>query len=182
MPFILQGELGYMLRNDWEVFYDFDWNHGKGKSHSFTHKNVRGVVDVTGRQKFKDYNAYGNYLGTRYYLTFFSSSVKPFAGIKIGVMSRGAVKATEVSTSGGVTFNDHITYFKQNTTISGGLHLGLDWQLTQNLSFLFKGEIIGTGERRSGIIFNHPHHPVLKAGSATIQLSFPVTIGLKWTI
>jgi hypothetical protein len=181
VPFILQGELGYMIRNDWEAFYGFDWSHGAGKSHSFSHTDVNGIVDVTGQQKFGDFNGYGNYLGTRFYLTFCCFPIKPFAGFKIGVMTRSEVKAKEVSMSGGTTFTDHITYFKTNTTISGGVHCGFDWQLNQNLSLLFKAEIIGTGERNSRIIFNHPPQPVLKAGDASVQFSFPVTLGIKWT-
>lgn len=180
MPFILQGELGYMVRNDWEVFYDFDWSQGKGKSHSFSHEES-GTVDVSGTQKFKNFNGYGNYLGSRYYLTYGTFPIKPFAGFKIGIMTRGAVKVQQVATSGGTTFTDNYNYFKSNTTISGGLQIGLDWQLTENLSLLLKGEFIATGYRKSGIIFNHSPNPVLKAGNASAQFSFPVTLGARWT-
>jgi len=181
-PFFLQGELGYMVGNDWEVFYDFDWSHSKGKSHAFTHKNTAGPIDAQGQQKFSDFNGYGNYLGTRYYVSFESVPLKPFAGLKIGVMSRSAVKAKQTTTSFGRIFNDNFTYFKQDTTISGGLQLGADWQLTQNLSLMFKGEVIATNERKSRIIFNHPPRPVIKAGNAAIQLSIPITVGVKWTL
>lgn len=187
LPFMLQGELGYFVLNDWEVFYDFDWTHAQGKSSKYSHEVENAVernefIDVKGTQKFSEFNGYGNYLGSRYYITFAPYSLKPFAGFKIGFMTRTAVKAKEVSTSFGKTFTDDVTYFKGTTTISGGLQLGLDWQLTQNLSCIFKAELIGTGERRSGIIFNHPPRPVLKAGNVVMQLSIPISIGIRWTL
>lgn len=182
LPFILQGELGYFVRNDWEVFYDFDWTHATGKTHSFSHKDATfNIVDVSGQQKFSNFNGYGNYLGTRFYVTFAPFPIKPFFGFKIGFMTRGAVKATQTATSFGTTFTDTITYFKKDTTISGGLQLGLDWQFTQNFSCIFKVEVIGTGERKSGIIFNHPPRTVVKAGNATMQLSIPISLGARWT-
>lgn len=181
VPFILQGELGYMICNDWEVFYDFDWSYASGKTHSFSHKDSSGTVDVSGTQKFKTYKAYGNYLGTRYYLNFCCSAIKPFAGIKIGMMTRDAVNVKQVATSGTDKFTDHFSYFERDTSLSGGVHIGLDWQLNQNLSLIIKGEVIATDERRSRIIFNHSPNPVLKAGRTNIQFSFPITLGARWT-
>ncbi len=176
MPFDLAGELGYVVKNDLEVFYNFDWSHGGGKTYNFTQNGV------TFDQKFSKYNAYGNYLGARYYFTFKCSPVKPFVGAKIGILSQNSVKVNQTVTGFGASQNTNFAYFGKKNSFAGGFQVGVNWQLLKNVSLVFKAEALASFSRKGTFLINRPPVQLFKVGSTGGQFSFPITLGVRFTL
>lgn len=176
MPTDLVGELGYIVKNNLEVFYNFDWSHAGGKTYNFRQSGF------SFSQKFSSYNAYGNYLGTRYYFTFRCSPVKPFVGAKIGVLIQNGVNVNQTATFAGVNTNTRFAYFGKKTSLAGGLQVGVDWQLLKNLSLVFKAEAVASFARKGTFLINRGPVQLFKVGSTGGQFSFPITLGVKFTL
>jgi len=173
LPYDLLGELGYMVVNNVEVFYNFDWSHAAGKTYSFVNQGINFS------QRFSNYNAYGNYLGARYYFTFRSVPVMPFVGLKIGLLSQNGITANQLASLGGASQASTYTYFKKQNSLAGGLQLGVDWQLLKNLSLTLKAEVLASQKRNGNIILNSPAY---RAGNTGTQLLIPVTLGVKFVM
>lgn len=176
LPYDLAAELGYMVKNNVEIFYDFDWTHAAGKAYTFSSQGVNFA------QQFGQYNSYGNYLGTRYYFTFKSSPIKPFVGLKIGVLSQNSVTVNQVATYAGGSGTSSYTYFGKLNSLAGGLQLGVDWQLQKYLSVTLKGEVVAASRRKGNFILNQPVQGSYKIGSTGAQIFIPITIGVKLSL
>lgn len=176
MPTDLVGELGYVVKNSLEVFYNFDWSHANGKRLNFTQSNF----DFN--QKFSAYNAYGNYLGARYYFTFKCSPVKPFVGAKIGLLSQNSIKVDQTATLLGISSDTNFVYFRKKNSFAGGFQLGVEWQLKKNFSLVLKAEALASFSRKGTYLINNPPVQLFKVGSTGGQFSFPITLGVKFNI
>ncbi|CCB85705.1 MULTISPECIES: hypothetical protein [Parachlamydia] len=187
LPWNVGIELGYMFCDRLEVFADFDYTQACGKRHH----HRRSDISASSRERVSQYRAFDFYLGTRYYLCPIFCSFTPFFGGKVGLITRDKIRgSTRTTVTGGSSgFGHRHTRFKSDTTISGGLHAGVNWDLSSCLSVTVKAEAIWSGDWRptnadegegSSVINPALPVPLIIHGKTGPVLSVPVTLGLRY--
>ena len=200
LPFTTGVDVGYAVRDNTEVFFNFDYSTATGKKRKpITHTlTVAGNKDErTTSYKQGHFNAYGFYLGGRKFFDLdckflpFIGGFSPFIGAKLGLLHRvhGKHTITDRYTSNGVI--DAInTYraplFKNSSAFSAGLQFGADFRVDEKVSLFVMGEVIGstkpkTNNNKTGV-FTYPsgrviYSQVTRSSGATF--TFPITAGLK---
>jgi len=182
LPWNVGIELGYMLCDRVETFVDFDYTSAKGKNRSYV-----GPDEIFVRHRFNHYRAYDFYLGTRYYLPTWFCSFTPFFGAKVGLVARNKIRThTTRSTVDGVEISSgSFTRFKSDTTISGGLQMGVNWDFSACASVTLKAEAVWSGDWRPSVIDESVSPlstfvPLVVYGKTGPVLSVPVTLGLRY--
>jgi hypothetical protein len=158
---------------------------------------------------YSNYQAYGGYLGTRYYWNrVWCDRFSFFGGFKFGMLHRKQICATAsypaytASLSGSQTVynfpaasNTYIAFCKSNA-VSGGLQLGLDYCINHCWSFLLGVEIVATSPFKSnrnvpltvvdptgtaaGFGSNFAQPTNLLVAPTGTLLQFPVWAGFRW--
>lgn len=174
LPLMYGGHVGYMFRKQIEFFLDFDYTHAEGDTVHHHFKSTRI------KQKFNDYKAFGAYIGTRLYLSFFKERFTPFLGVKVGYMHRWKVKThDEIFTSSG-KFEHSRTFFPSDNTIAGSAGIGFDIYFNRWVAFSFETECLIAGQRRSATIFTPTPGPVVRVGDTGPMISVPISFALKF--
>jgi hypothetical protein len=172
-------EGGVAIFDDFELFLNFDYTYGGGKSVTLLDTSLGGARHLV-KAKFEDLKNYGGYIGLRQYYRLIDK-LSIFLGAKIGGLYRDAVGAK-------YTYNGQATkvsYLRHSIAFSGGPHVGLNYNFYNFLSVYGQIEIIGsTGTRGMeslgridqgnqfyvGIAANKP-------GKRTVAI--PVNLGVK---
>ncbi|WP_249274306.1 hypothetical protein [Parachlamydia sp. AcF125] len=170
-----------------ELFADFNYTQAGGRHHSYKTSDV----SLASKEKIGHYRAYDFYLGTRYYLFPVFSNLTPFFGGKVGLVTRDKIRGstrTVVADTSGVGHKH--THFRSDTTISGGLHAGVNWDLSANLSVTLKAEAIWSGDWRptvdreegssTSVVETPVSLPIIVHGKTGPILSVPVTLGIRY--
>lgn len=172
-PWTLGVELGYMICKNWEVFSDFEYTTAGGCRRSF--------LDVDGStvsESLPRYRTLNWYLGSRYYLPPFWCNFTPFIGAKAGAVYRYNIRADIVRT--GVVAGTFFNEFSPGYTVSGGLQLGVNWDLSSCLVLTLKAEAVWLGGWRTNFRDEGaPSGPIVVLGDIGPLFSVPVSIGLR---
>lgn len=182
LPWNVGVELGYMVCCRVEFFADFDYTYAQGKRHHFRRSTVFH------REKFRHYRAFDFYLGSRYYLPTMFCSFTPFIGGKVGLVCRDRIRTRThrfFDSSEVAIVDGNFTRYKSDTTISGGLHLGVNWDFSACASITLKAEAIWTGDWRPTRVNELLEDsflpaPIVFRGHTGPIFSVPVTLGLRY--
>ena len=174
LPLMYGGHVGYMFRKQIEFFLDFDYTHADGDTVHLHDGSTRI------KQKFHSYKAFGAYLGTRLYLSFFKERFTPFLGIKVGYMHRWKVKTHDTISTLGGEFKHSSTFFPTDNTIAGSAGIGFDIYFNRWVAFSFETEALISGQRRSATVFSPTPGPIVRIGDTGPMVSVPISFALKF--
>lgn len=182
LPWNVGIELGYMLCDRVETFVDFDYTSAQGKRR--THGG--SDEDLFTRHRFNHYRAYDFYLGSRYYLCPVFCSFTPFFGAKVGLVARNKIRTRTTREDSLLSESGSFTRFKSDTTISGGVHLGVNYDFSCNIAVTLKAEAVWTGDWRPATAYEGEGivstlAPLVFYGKTGPILSVPVTLGIRYT-
>jgi len=141
-------------------------------------------------QKFGDYKVNAGYLGARYYFEGCCfpciGKISPFVGFKTGFATQARVLAHYTGSVNGSGIDESFKNFLERTQVSGGLLVGLEWWFCNCWSLVLQGEFVGTcglTPNRNVEVFPPSQITVtnLNVGSTGWILSWPITLGVRWT-
>lgn len=174
--------------------------------------SVTGTPLTTGQPtslSYSNYQAYGGYIGTRYYWNrVWCDRFSFFGGFKFGMLHRKQVCVTATNAAYTATLtgdqttynfpaasNTYIAYCKSNA-VSGGLQLGLDYCINQCWSLLVGVEVVATSPFKSnrnvqltivdptgtqaGFGRNFNQPTNLLVAPTGSLIQFPVWAGIRW--
>lgn len=178
LPWTVGAELSWNLSCRIQLFLEYAYLQAKGR---------RVIPDPTAENLFSNLRANSGYLGVRYYLDPITrlSCRGPFAlyvGFKAGLSWQRPITL-------GATVNNMFifepTVFVSQTAVSGGLQIGAEWWFCKCWSLLLQGEFIATQAPRSRGNVPFPVIPGFPSdftpARVGLLLTFPVTLGLRWT-
>lgn len=177
-PWIISGLATYNLTCNVQLFSESNYRHAKGKNFYFT-AGTFNVEEVT-----TNFRSWAWYVGARYFLDrLFCDRVSPFVGFKTGLVRTRQIKYDLYL---GGTFIQTSPYWYGSCGVSGGFQLGADWKLTEHLGAVLTLEVVATQGLKS--IKNNPLNPLqtggltnVNIGEGGIQMSYPITIGARYT-
>jgi hypothetical protein len=174
LPWTVGAELGYNLTPKIQTFLEYGYTQAKGKFYQ---------VNPFSANTFSDYKTHAGYLGVRYYFNRCCGSIAPYIGFKTGIAWQDGV--TTILTIGGVFIFTPV-YSMPQAAISSGLQLGGEWWFSRCWSLVLQGEFIATQGPRTNpnVVFpdlgpGGPTNAVV--GTLGWVITFPVTLGLRWT-
>ena len=178
IPWNVGFEVGYMICCQWEAFFDFSYTQAEGRRHE---NLIAHGLELEFHPR--NYSAYEYYLGTRYYFPTMFCAFTTFVGGKVGGITRdgnrgrdeGEVVATAVITD----FSDRL--YRESTTIAGGFHVGVNWDISSCLALTLKAEAIFSGDLEGGRLDNVSPFPVVVVGNTGPLLHVPVTLGVRYS-
>ncbi|MFA6914941.1 MAG: hypothetical protein WC222_00960 [Parachlamydiales bacterium] len=179
LPYIVGGEIAYNLSDNAQLFVEANYIHGKGKTFNF----IAGTFVVS--EVNDDYEAWSGYIGGRYYFSrsWICDRVSPFVGLKAGFVNHRQVKYG-LSLFG--TFIEKDPYYVGKSGVSAGVQLGFDILITDALSAVLNLEAVASQGPRANR--NNEFDPVLTGGLTNVnigqvgtEVSFPITLGLRYT-
>lgn len=204
-PWIVGGQFGYALTNNFEVYLEVNYRHAARRS--FISENVAAPntpVNIN-FQFSKHYRAIDAYVGARYYWgRYWCNNMAVFLGAKFGVVHHKPICfnfsiAQTDCTLAGTTASSASTlpFFFRSTHPAAGLNLGFDWCLGCGWSVVLMAEAVATcgPKPNQGITLGGPCPvggssvalPLLGAptnlliGHVGTELFFPVTLGVKYS-
>jgi hypothetical protein len=178
LPWTVGAELAFNTSRRGQLFLEYAYSHAKGK--------LLGDP-AEAAELFSAYTTHAGYLGARWYLgpwRVFSCCglLAPYVGFKTGLVWQKQVNF-DLITAGIPTFTT--PYWFSRTVISAGLQIGAEWWFTRCWSLVLQGEFVATQGPRTNtnIVF-----PVSEGGPSNVSvgrfgllITFPVTLGLRWT-
>ncbi|HHF7374037.1 hypothetical protein [Legionella bozemanae] len=172
-PYTIGAEIARLIAPSTSVFVEGNYFRGDSKTYYFT---LRGInISHT----FDYYESYGIYLGGRYISNYFSNKFLPYIGAKVGFMNYRAVNASEHFLS--VPIPSEIDpYYSSDTTVSGGVHIGLDYSMSETFSLGVKFEVLASGSRLSQVVQNKIPAPNVAIGNTGTLVSYPIEAILKY--
>ncbi len=198
------AEVGYNLRDNCLAYADITYDRAHGGTVCFSiDRNNFGNPPADGdtstttsnfNQSFSTYHQFGAFLGARYYFDrCICNRFSFFLGNKIGIIHR-----RRICTNVLVEFEDealsskqiNIEIAKDDNTVGGGVHLGIDICICDWLSAYIAAEVVAFCSLKTnrqipipidGATLNYVVQPshIIPAGSGTM-LQFPVWIGLRY--
>lgn len=193
VPWTVGAEFAWNASKRVQFFLEYAFTQATGKNASFS-ASVGVVPVVTAfTSKFSDYRTHAGYLGARYYfepLCCFSccGPIAPYVGFKAGFAWQQHISRS--LTIGTFEALASAPYFINQTAISGGLQIGLEWWFCKCWSLLLQGEFVGTqGPRpKTNVVLDNSAAPPAGTGFSNLipghfgwVCTFPVTLGLRWT-
>lgn len=182
LPLVVGAQLGYAMHANFRLYIEANYYHARSKTaDTFTSLTTPALnFNLT----FKSYQMIDGYIGVRYYWPRFYDSVSFFLGPKLGIMHRRGLKGDLILlTDPGFNFTD-IQLLKPNSFVSGGVDMGLDMCFCDNWSLVLTGAfIITNGPHEDGIFFREflfDQFISLSLGTTTIEVKFPITLGLRY--
>lgn len=193
LPWQVGAELQWNASTHVQFFAEYVYENAKGKKHHFRFDDTFSF-----RHNNRNFVTNSAYLGARYYFGSLwcsecgTSSIAPFVGLKGGVVWHERTKNRFHLLCGNTEWDcgSHDS-FKQQTLISAGAQIGLDWSINCNLGAVFTVEVVGTQGLRNNRNVVLPLEPLLVAGTIIPTnlnrgetghiLSVPVTLGLRYT-
>ena len=199
VPWIIGGQIGYALTNNFEVYLEA--NYRSAKPREFTLSNVIIPNDTVNiRLTFANhYRAFDAYIGARYYWgRCWCEQVAFFLGAKFGLVSykpvcfQYAVSSIACPAATPLSSSANTPFFLRHTAPGAGLNFGFDWCLGCGWSVMLIAEVVGScGPSSNSNIVAGNACPVsmlpgilpnnLIVGSIGKELFFPITIGLKYS-
>lgn len=182
-PWTVGAEVAWNASQRVQFFLEYAYTQAKGKTYNF----VAGIFNVSERNS--DYKTNAGYLGARFYLDAlrcFSccGPIAPYIGFKAGIVWQQQV-SYGLTLQG--TFVQNSPYYLRQTAISGGLLVGLEWWFCKCWSLLLQGDFVATQGLRANpnVVFANT---VTSQGLTNVNIgrlgwvvTFPVTLGLRWT-
>lgn len=176
LPWTVGGEIGYMFRDNLELFADFDYSSASTKTFHFI-----GTSDASIDETYSTYHAYAGYLGVRFYMNSCWCSITPFVGGKIGFIHRNSVQGHEfVTFPGGFQLTTVNTLFNKCTVGSAGFQCGINWDFADGWQVALKGEVLVTGDWETAFISPPAPAPQTRYGNTGPILLFPVKVALRY--
>ncbi len=198
------AEVGYNLRDNCLAYADitYDRAHGNTACFSIDQKDLgnppadgnTSTIQSIFNQTYSTYHQFGAFLGARYYFDrCICNRLSFFLGNKIGIVHRRRICAdTNIEFDDEALSTQHINIeiAKDDNTVGGGIHIGLDVCLCDWLSAYFGAEIVALcglkTNRQIPMPINEatlnyviqPSH-IIPARTGTM-LQFPVWIGLRY--
>lgn len=206
VPWDVGGKVSYAMSDNTDIFVEFNYVQARSKdcaSLSNCGSNSCGDVVVApaiplllSLNKYKLFNAY---FGARYYFDRWCDRVSLFVGEKVGLVHRKRSGFSSLTGNCNVDCNtDCVTscntsnncgndFFGNTTVVSGGVHAGLDVCFCGNWAFVVTAEVVAScGPRSNGNLVLSADDALLLGGSNLLvgsvgtELSFPVTVGIKY--
>ena len=184
-PWQIGVELGWNASTNVQLFLEYVYNHASSKSDSFD------IAQTRFGRRFDDFKTNSLYLGTKYYFNNIwcspcMGSVAPFIGFKGGFVWHERVRSS--LRVGGTTITSY-THYDNESALSAGLQLGVEWFYNCHLSVALTGEVVGTQPHRSNRHVNLTNIPVfeelgvtsINCGHTGKLISYPVTLGVRYT-
>jgi hypothetical protein len=193
LPFTASADIGYVPMDNVEAFFNFDFATSSGAHRHLanTLADPAGTVYLSTSYKQDNLSSYGFYLGGRYFFELDDCKFSPFVGAKLGVRhhSNSKHKIRSIVTQNSTVLLD--TYYKthhnnNSTGFSGGVQAGLDYCLTNEISFFAMGEAIGTtgsgSHKRNEYVLRNTQGDAFYSRttrSSGGNFTFPITAGIK---
>lgn len=197
LPWQVGAELQWNACCNVQFFAEYVFLNAKGKKHHF-HSDLFPSLRIHNRNR--DFETNAVYLGARYYFGNLwcsecgTSSIAPFVGFKGGVVWHEKTRFR----SRFLCNNDLIDIdcgnhdlFRNQTLISAGAQIGVDWSINCNWGVILTVEVVGTQALRNNRNIIIP--PVIESeglpllptnlsrGETGHILSVPVTLGFRYT-
>lgn len=185
LPFVVGAEVSWNASKRVQLFLEYAFTYADGKNYFLGSDSNRGI------EVFNNYQANSGYLGARYYLTKWTlqcvGDLACYLGFKSGCSVQTRVVyslANPLLSSGDPLLVSRSHFFKGQTAVSGGFHIGLEWWLGRCFSVVLQGESLFTQGMRP-----NQHIPLASNGNPTninvggtgLILSWPVNLGLRYT-
>jgi hypothetical protein len=191
VPWTVGAEFAWNASKRVQFFLEYAFTQASGK-HNRTFSIAAPAVTFSG--SFGDYRTHAGYLGARYYfesLCCFSccGKITPYVGFKAGVAWQQRIQRSLDATLGGIatTIIPNSTYFISQAAVSGGLLVGLEWWFCRCWSIALQADFIATQGPRGrtniplGQTIGTTTFDNLFTGHSGWVVTFPVTLGLRWT-
>lgn len=179
-PISLYGELNYIQAG-----------------HKKTAINTAAALNSALAIRLSDYRAISLYVGILYNGDLcWCDTMGYFVGAKIGFIHHSTIDAHQIAVELPVTASCVCTdvfkrnFLKKSNKISGGVSAGVDYCLCDRLSLVLTGEVvISGGPKGAACIPLLPSEIIQFAGGSNLstsriktEISFPITLGLKYTL
>lgn len=183
LPWTVGVEFAYNTSQRGQVFLEYAYTQAGNK---LFQSDTNGVMT---QQRFSDYKTHSGYLGVRYYFGPWSclsccGPLAPYVGFKAGfVWQRELILNLTIDD----LFILSAPYAFSQTAVSGGLQLGAEWWFCNCWSLVLQGEFIITqGPRTNRNLVFPTTLPIgsptnVSVGALGWAVTFPVTLGLRWT-
>ncbi len=183
LPWTAALEGSYNLDNHWQIFLEGMWKQARGKTATDLSPGFNLKYEVG------DYRAWGVYFGGRYYFDrfiAFCSGISPFIGAKVGFMRRETVTTSVYGSLIGTIFPFGLgrhTLYREVNSASGGIQAGIDFACTDWFSVVLTAEALVARaiKPNSNVLLPFPGINVLSFGKTGLEISVPVTLGLRLT-
>lgn len=193
LPWQVGAELQWNASTHVQFFAEYVFENAKGKKRRFFVDN--DLFDI--RHNYRDFETNAVYLGARYFFGNIwcsecgTSSIAPFVGFKAGAVWH---EKTRYHTR--FLFQDedldlgHNDFFRQQTLISAGAQIGLDWSINCNWGVVLTVEAVGTQGLRNNRNVPFVLPPDITVPGAPTNFNFaetghlvsvPVTLGVRYT-
>jgi hypothetical protein len=180
VPWQVGVQVSYATTCNSNIFAEFNYAQAKAKDENNESQILNSPNLVINLGKYKLYEAY---FGARYYFDRWCDGVSFFIGGKIGFIRHKRIKTGPLTTTDCVTVVDN-DFFKRNTVVAGGGHVGFDICFCGNWSLVITGEVIASCGPNgvNSLALNNLNLnaiPLLFTNVRT-ELAFPVTFGVKY--
>jgi hypothetical protein len=180
LPWTVGVELGYNTSRRGQVFLEYAFNRANDK--------IFRNFETDELQRYSSYETHSGYLGARYYLGswhgFCRGPLSPYLGFKAGfVWQRGVSTSLTIAD----LFIFSAPYYFSEAVVSGGLQAGFEWLFCDCWSLVLQGEVVATQGPHMNENIAFPIIPNVSLpsnvflGPVGFVLTFPVTLGLRWT-
>ncbi len=169
-PLYIGGDIGYEIADNLDIFLDLNYTRARGKKIEFISQEVMVSQD------FSNFQAFGAYVGIRYYGDLYCRWFVPYIGGKFGVQSRNRVLATMVTNNDPATMTI-FTFFKRNSAVSGSIQGGFNIQVCRFMSIYLQAEALFSGPQKSNAIITVAPNPITVVGTTGTIFSVPLSIG-----
>lgn len=195
LPWIVSTQLQYAWCGPWSIYGELNYIQASNKR---TTVNTISALNSAIALRLSDYRAISLYAGILYFVDnmCWCDNARLFLGAKIGFIHHSTIDARQVTVSttpsSACVCADSFkrNFLKKSTKLSGGVSAGLDYCLCDRLSLVFTGEVVVSGGPK-GIaciplldseILQLTNGSSLATGRIKTEISFPVTLGLKYTL
>lgn len=197
LPWQVGAEIQWNASCNVQFFAEYVFLNAKGKRHHFLFDEDL----FTFRSRNRDFETNSVYVGARYYFGNVwcsecgTSSIAPFIGLKGGVVWHERTKSRNHFVFDDFEFDllQH-DVFRNQTLISAGVQIGLDYSINCNWGVVLTVEAVGTQGLRNNRNIPLPLPQVLVPGGPVVSfpgsisrgetghiLSVPVTLGVRYT-
>jgi len=177
IPYDIGLEIDWNFNAHLQLFAEGGCNRAKGKTfHTTLSEPVPSDLNF---MYTANYEVFSAYLGARYYFPTCWESLAPFIGGKLGYLYQKH-GFTDAYVFGVLLPN--LDFSRSKNGLSGGVQLGLEWMLEENLSFVFTAEaVISQGFGKTDVI--DVGNEVLTSvvyKSSDMLISLPITLGVRF--